>query len=73
MNVIAGKVLSEAVSKQRDIQFRIRLLQNEIFIHRKGCPLVPDWLYGLFRTKNEDSMNYSISKAVEEIRRKDNP
>jgi hypothetical protein len=69
LRVIAEQVTNEAISRQKDIQFRIRLLQNEIFIHRKSCPLVPDWLYRLFRTKNEDVMNYSVAKSVEEIRK----
>jgi hypothetical protein len=46
---------------------RSRTFQNEIFNHRKCCPLVFDWLYWLLRTRQEQNMRFSVEATIREF------
>ena len=43
-----------------------RTFQDELYRHRKSCPLVFDWVYWRLRSEQEKDMQYSISTKVEE-------
>lgn len=42
-----------------------RVFQDEIFRHRKKCPMVFDWVYWFFRDRQENQMQFSIKGKVE--------
>jgi hypothetical protein len=47
-----------------DIKNNLRIVQDEIFRHRKSCLFVPDFFYKYFRDNQEKQMNYSAEYYV---------
>ena len=43
-----------------------RDLQNEIYNHRRTCPLIFDWLYTYLRKEHEDQMNKAADEMVKD-------
>jgi len=46
----------------------LRITQDEIYRHRSASLFVPDWFYFIFRSKQEDEMNYSAKYYVGRIK-----
>ena len=44
-----------------------RTFQDEIFRHRSKCPMVFDWMYWIFKDKQEQQMQFSVAETVKEI------
>ncbi len=44
-----------------------RTYQNEIYRHRSKCPMVFDWMYWIFKDKQEEQMRFSVAETVKEI------
>lgn len=47
-----------------DITKKSRSFQDEIFKHRKSCPLIFDWFYFRYRKEQESISNYSADESV---------
>ena len=43
-----------------------RKLQDEIYEHRRICPLIFDWVYRKLRLKSEEQMTKSAQTLIEE-------
>ncbi|MGI8670854.1 MAG: S-4TM family putative pore-forming effector [Aridibacter sp.] len=52
---------------EKELNESARLIQNEIFDNRIKNPLIPDFFYNLFRTKDEPLMNNIAEKLVAEL------
>ena len=46
-----------------------RVLQDEIFDHRRRSPLVFDWVFNLLRSAYEEQMNFGVEALVAEAKR----
>ena len=46
-----------------------RTFQDELYRHRRSCPLIFDWVYWLLRSGQEKDMQYSISSKTDEYTR----
>lgn len=46
---------------------KCRELQDEIYDHRRRCPLILDWIYEKFRNKSEELMKKTAKALIEEI------
>lgn len=58
--IINGEVINNPESLARTYQ-------DEIYRHRSKCPMVFDWMYWIFKDKQEEQMQFSVSKTVKEI------
>jgi len=58
-------ILSSKLSSN-ELLFKARQLQNRIYLHRKGCPLIPDWMYERLRTTEESLMTETANQMKEE-------
>lgn len=50
-----------------EIKTEARFLQDELYDHRRNCPLIFDWVYSLLRNEQEEQMNKSVEKLVEDF------
>lgn len=66
---IIEKIWSDAIDGCDSIMLtaNIRALQNQIFEHRRTCPPVFDFIYWLFRDRNEELMNKGVDSILAEI------
>ena len=53
-------------NKPANLDTLLRTFQDEIFRHRKNCPLVLDWLYWRLRTKQEEEMQFNVRAKINE-------
>ncbi len=60
--IINGEVINNPASLARTYQ-------DEIYRHRSKCPMVFDWMYWIFKDKQEQQMQFSIVETVKEIGR----
>lgn len=60
--IIKGEVVNNPESLARTYQ-------DEIYRHRSKCPMVFDWMYWMFKDKQEQQMQFSIVETVKEIDR----
>lgn len=60
--IINGEVINNPESLARTYQ-------DEIYRHRSKCPMVFDWMYWIFKDKQEQQMQFSIVETVKEIGR----
>lgn len=58
--IINGEVINNPESLARTYQ-------DEIYRHRSKCPMVFDWMYWIFKDKQEEQMHFSVAKTVQEI------
>jgi hypothetical protein len=54
-----------SVTEARLLEEKIRNLQDQIFIHRSTSPLLFDFVYKIFRNKNEAIMNESLANLAD--------
>ncbi len=47
--------------------YECRLLQNEIYNHRKSSPSIPDWYYYLNKKTNEGEMIFSVNRKLKDL------
>lgn len=64
-----NSILDGMVNDER-LKESSRRLQDEIFEHRSKTPLIFDFIYDWFRTKDEDIMRRSNESLVDELRSK---
>lgn len=50
-----------------EIKIEARFLQDELYDHRRNCPLIFDWVYNRLRNEQEEQMNKSVEKLVEDF------
>lgn len=55
-------------NREESTDVQARLLQNEIFDHRRTCPLIPNWVYFLLRGRMERQMYYNIEAKIRELK-----
>lgn len=63
---IWNKLLSD--SKINNIEFKVRAIQDKIFLNRKNSPLIFDWYYNKKRNKLESEMHFSVENLVQEYK-----
>lgn len=56
-------------ASEQSMCFHSRMLQNEIYNHRKECLPIPDWFYFIIKKDNEDEMYYNVSAKLKEIQK----
>ena len=64
------KIWDNIISKRIDksmLSIESRNIQDEIYEHRSKSPFILDFIYNVFRNKNEDLMNKTASILVKEI------
>jgi hypothetical protein len=59
------KAINKCVS-EKDLTLESRRLQDEIFNHRANTPLVLNWIYNRFRSEDEQIMNTTAEKLIDE-------
>lgn len=66
VDTLLKKAVQEGVIEKEELQN----INNLIFEHRCASPLVPDWLYNIFRHKEEETAAYSAKYYFGELRKK---
>ena len=61
-------LIEDLINKKKieNLESVARICQDEIFRHRKKSPMVYDWIYNLFLSKQEEQMQYSVGRKVDE-------
>jgi phosphate/sulfate permease len=60
---------STLLAKREDVSTlmsRARAIQDQIYINRKGNPLIFDWVYEKHKSRQHESMYYSIDQMIDE-------
>lgn len=65
VDTLLKKAVQEGVIEKEELQN----INNLIFEHRCASPLVPDWLYNIFRNKEEETAAYSAKYYFGELRK----
>jgi len=63
---ILDKIVNNRI-KSKDLQSKLRVIQDEIFRHREACLFVPDFFYMIFRANQETLMNQGAKHYVDLI------
>lgn len=76
LQVIISKNLDEITLNSTIDMFEIRQIQDRIYENRKTSPLVFDFIYNILRDKKntslEQTMHFSISKKIQEMKEQEN-